>query len=192
MLQNKKLLENRENGKMRNKGWHGFVYHKNMLRQSKPKLFVPRLVDKLHGSIDTNGSFFLDNVDVGGLVMKKEYDNLSLYYILALINSKLMRWYFPHISATFRGGWFSANKQYLSRIPIVHVDLSEDKEYQIYNDLVNLSKRMIELNQMSYETPDDKEQHHRQVNFTDAVIDRLVYGLYDLSDEEIRIVESNS
>jgi len=192
LLQNRKLLENREKGKMKTKGWHGFVYHKNMLRQNKPKVFVPRLVDSLHGSIDTNGNFYLDNVDVGGLVMKKEYENLSLHYILALLNSKLMRWYFPHISATFRGGWFSANKQYLSKIPVVLVDLSKDKEYQIYNKLVNLSTRMIELNQMSYETPNDKEQHHRQINFTDAVIDRLVYELYDLTVEEIRIVESDS
>lgn len=49
---------------------------------------------------------------------------------------------------------------------------------------------MIELNLMSSETPNDKEQHKRQMDFTDSVIDRLVYELYDLADEEIRIVES--
>jgi hypothetical protein len=40
-------------------------------------------------------------------------------------------------------------------------------------------------------TPDEKTRFQRQIDATDAEIDRLVYDLYGLSDEEIRIVEES-
>jgi hypothetical protein len=38
-------------------------------------------------------------------------------------------------------------------------------------------------------TPTDKTAIQRQIDATDARIDRLVYELYGLTEEEIRIVE---
>ena len=38
-------------------------------------------------------------------------------------------------------------------------------------------------------TPHEKEQLQRQITATDAEIDRLVYALYGLSEDEIKIVE---
>jgi len=37
--------------------------------------------------------------------------------------------------------------------------------------------------------PDDKTRIHRQIATTDKQIDNLVYDLYGLTEEEIRIVE---
>lgn len=39
------------------------------------------------------------------------------------------------------------------------------------------------------ETPDEKTRLERQISTTDKQIDALVYELYGLTDEEIRIVE---
>ena len=38
-------------------------------------------------------------------------------------------------------------------------------------------------------TPTDKTAIQRQIDATDRQIDNLVYELYDLTDDEIRIVE---
>ena len=35
----------------------------------------------------------------------------------------------------------------------------------------------------------DKELYERQIKLVDAQIDRLVYDLYELTEEEIRVVE---
>ena len=35
----------------------------------------------------------------------------------------------------------------------------------------------------------DKELYERQIKLVDAQIDRLVYGLYRLTEEEIKVVE---
>jgi len=35
----------------------------------------------------------------------------------------------------------------------------------------------------------DKELYERQIKIVDAQIDRLVYDLYELTEEEVRVVE---
>jgi hypothetical protein len=37
----------------------------------------------------------------------------------------------------------------------------------------------------------DKELYERQIRIVDAQIDRLVYELYGLTEEEVKVVEEN-
>ena len=53
--------------------------------------------------------------------------------------------------------------------------------------MVDLHKRLTAAN-----TPSDKERLQRQIGVTDQEIDRLVYDLYGLTEEEIKIVEAAS
>ena len=50
---------------------------------------------------------------------------------------------------------------------------------------------MLELQrrQQSARAPQEKDMLARQIESTDGQIDRLVYQLYGLSEEEVRIVE---
>jgi hypothetical protein len=41
-------------------------------------------------------------------------------------------------------------------------------------------------------TAADRELYQRQINATDRAIDRLVYDLYGLTEEEIRIVKESA
>jgi hypothetical protein len=58
--------------------------------------------------------------------------------------------------------------------------------------MVTLVESVLELHkqQASANTPREKEMLSRQIAATDEAIDRLVYELYGLSEEEIEIVES--
>ena len=47
--------------------WYRFGRSQNLDKQELPKLIVPRLVARLSCSIDAQGTFYLDNVDVGGV-----------------------------------------------------------------------------------------------------------------------------
>lgn len=192
LLENKKLLQERENGKMKNKNWYGYIYHKNMTKQSLQKLCVPRLVDQLYSAYDVSGKFFLDNVDVGGIVINENFANYTLHYLLGLLNSKLLRWFFPYISATFRGGWFSANRQYLSKLPIHAIDFTKPKDIEQHDLMVALVERMLELHKREPQTPQEADSIQRQIAATDAAIDKLVYELYGLTEEEIKIIEGGS
>ncbi|KAF5435460.1 adenine-specific DNA-methyltransferase [Candidatus Methanophagaceae archaeon] len=52
---------------------------------------------------------------------------------------------------------------------------------------------MLELQKKNHETrmDRDKELYERQIRLVDAQIDRLVYDLYGLTEEEIEIVEKS-
>ncbi len=61
----------------------------------------------------------------------------------------------------------------------------------MHDKLVSLAERMLELHKQSavVRSPLDKERVGREMESTDKSIDRLVYELYGLSEDEIRIVE---
>jgi hypothetical protein len=55
--------------------------------------------------------------------------------------------------------------------------------------LVYLVERILALHKQSPQTPQEKEMLQREMESTDQAIDVLVYQLYALTEEEIRIVE---
>jgi hypothetical protein len=76
------------------------------------------LVREIQATYDETGAWCLDNVDVGGIILKEEYRHLT-YYFMGLLNSKLLSKYLSKISTPFRGGFWSCNRQYLEQLPIV-------------------------------------------------------------------------
>ena len=192
LLQNKKALEEREKDAFRDSEWHRFGRNQNLGIQQRIKLCVPRLVEQLHAAFDYDGIHFLDNVDVGGVTLKAEHVNQGYEFLLTLLNCRLSRWYFPHVSAPFRGNWRSANRQFLSLLPIRVIDFKNYKDSAVHRQLVELADSMKtlqgQLAAAKSATQNDIIQH--QIATTDAEIDRLVYELYGLTKEEINIVES--
>ena len=81
---------------------------------------------------------------------------------------------------------------YLTPFPIRAINFSEPAEKAKHGQMVTLVKRMLALhkNLASAKTPQEKESMQRQVESTDGGIDKLVYELYGLTDEEMKIVES--
>ena len=194
LLDNKSILESREKGKFRGEGWHKYGRSQNIGIQSRSKICIPRLVPSLYATLDDGGTHFLDNVDVGGITLKKHYEKMGLSYLLVLINSKLLKWYFPYISAPFRGGWLSANKQFLSNLPIRIINFDNPEDKKQHDRMVKLVERILQLNKdlQKAKTSHKKEVIQRQINATDKQIDKLVYKLYDLTEEEIAIVEEGT
>jgi hypothetical protein len=190
LKENKKRLEDRERGKAKGPRWHGYIYLKNMTKQSIEKLCVPRLVDKLYASYDIEGNRYLDNVDVGGITLKSEYAHLGLKYILALLNSKLLRWYFPFVSVPFRGGWLSANRQFLSQLPVRTIDFNNPSDKAIHDKLVSFVDRMLDLHKKIAALPPsaEREKIEREIAVTDGKIDEIVFELYGITAEERKII----
>ena len=193
LLENKKRLEGREKGRIKamrlarvylsEEHWHA---------RTAVKLCVPRLVDRLHAAFDHDGSHFLDNVDVGGVTLKAAYAAQGLEYLLALLNCRLMRWYFPQVSAPFRGGWLSANRQFLSLLPVRVIDFANAADTAVHGQLCGLVGSMQTLHRQlaAAKSEAQKTVTQRQIDATGTEIDRLVYDLYGLTAEEIAVVEN--
>jgi type I restriction-modification system DNA methylase subunit len=190
LLANRKTLEEREKGKFKDQSWYRFGRNQNLGIQKYVKLCVPRLIDRLYAAFDIDGNHYLDNVDVGGLVLKPEYQEQGLLYLLGLLNSSILRWFFPFVSAPFRGGWLSANRQFLSLLPIRPIDFTNPVDKASHDRMGELVEQMLALQKQLQNAKATQDQTFikRQIDTNDRQIDKLVYELYGVTDEEIAVV----
>jgi hypothetical protein len=119
-----KVLRAREKNKMNTPNWYAYNYPKNLDKQDKQKLLVPRLVQDLSCSFDYEGKLFLDNVDVGGVTAASKVDP---YFLLAAMNGPVANFGFRRISKPFQNGYWSANKQFIAPLPIPRADAKAQK-----------------------------------------------------------------
>jgi hypothetical protein len=191
---NRKRLEDREGRKFADSEWYRFGRSQNLGIQERKKVCVPRLVDRLCAAFDAKGENYLDNVDVGGVTFKAGFERHDLRYLTGLLNSTLLAWFFPNVSAPFRGGWMSANRQFLSQLPFRAIDFSKPTDKARHDKLVALVDKMLVLMPKLRAAKSDMERATLQnaVTATDRQIDKIVYELYGLTTAEIKLVEGVS
>ena len=109
-------------------------------------------------------------------VMIEKDPNFLLKYILAILNSKIAHYWFIY-NGKRRGVGFDIGVQKFRQFPIVKTDLSNQQKLELIVDQILTAKK---ANPQADTTELERE------------IDQLVYELYDLTEEEIAIVENNS
>lgn len=103
--------------------------------------------------------------------------------LLALLNSKLLWFWINRICPANRGGAYRLCNQYINRIPLPNTILGEKK-------LIEYGRQQVEFaKQLKSKYDHAKTVIQRQIDALDRQIDQLVYELYGLTDDEIRIVE---
>jgi hypothetical protein len=110
---------------------------------------------------------------------------------MGLLNSKLLNHAIQQMTNKFRGGYFAVNKQALERLPYRPINFSDPADKPRHDKMVSLVERMQELHKRNPRTPQEQEMVQREIESTDRRIDALVYELYGLTEEEIRMVEGN-
>ena len=100
-----------------------------------------------------------------------------LNYVAAILNSRLIwKWYRHH--AKRRGAGLEINGHVLRATPIRRIDFSSAADKSTYDRLVELVDRMMHLLQLP-----ETDRPDQEIAETDSVIDRLVFELYDLTDD---------
>jgi hypothetical protein len=155
-----KALRSRESHKFDGPGWHQFGRNQSIDKQEIPKLMIPRLVTKLFCAIDASGTFFLDNVDVGGVVATAPED---LHFLAAILNAPPANFVWRRISKPFQNDYRSANKQFIAPLPIPHADAAQKLDigqlaselqqlHSAYRDEVQELTRLLHHEQMLPDT----------------------------------------
>ena len=72
--------------------------------------------------------------------------------------------------------------------------MSKKSDKEVHDKLVNLADNMIEINKKlnNEKNPNVVTMLRRKVEAIDDSIDRIVYGLYGLTEEEINIIENKN
>ena len=130
----------------------------------KSKIVYPDIAQGAEFAYDDEG-YFLGNTLY--LLPTKEM------WLLGILNSKAVFWFYTKTSTQIRGGFVRFIAQYVSQIPIPDIDPSQKALLENLVDRI-LAERIA---------PD------KDVATLENEIDRVVYSLYDLSREEIEIVE---
>ena len=116
-------------------------------------------------------------------------------YLLGVLNSRLFWFAISNISIPFgiRAGKYRYRLiyQYMEKVPIRAIDVSNKSDKAAHDRMVMLVDSMLGLHKQlaAAKSEGQKGILQRQIDATDADIDRLVYDLYGLTDEEIAIVE---
>jgi hypothetical protein len=105
---------------------------------------------------------------------------------MALMNSKLLNYWYRKCVLDV-----SIRVVDLAKVPIHNIDFKSKDGKALHDKMVSLVESMLELHKKlsAAKTPNEKTVLQRQIDSTDEQIDRLVYELYGLTEEEIQIVE---
>ncbi len=192
--QNQERLIKRNRGKM-GENWYGYVYKKNHTRFENPKLLVPSIATGSSFAPDLKGNFYFVGSGGGGGggygITLPDASRGYYLYLLGLLNSRMMSCFLRMISTPYSGGYLALNRQYIEQLPIHTIDFSEAEDAARHERMVGLVERMLSLHERLSEARIGRERKviGHQIAATDQQIDRLVYDLYGLTEDEIQIVE---
>ncbi len=154
-----------------------------------PKIVYPDIAKGPRFFLDTAGTYIANTAYCLGSADP---------YLLAILNSKLFWFAIGKISIPFgtRAGEFRYRLiyQYMANMPIRSVNGENDDDLRRRDRLVALAHRMLSLNHELAEakSPPARTPIERRIDATDGEIDRLVFELYGLTDEEMQIVSGET
>lgn len=173
--------------------WYGFSAPRNLNTHENANFLVPLLAEKGSFSNIRHDRKFCLMASGGFSISISSKMKLSPNYIIGLLNSKLIYWRLYKISNKFRGGWITCTKQYVSKLPIRQLDFNNKVEKMQHDKIVQFVDQMLELQKKyhSVKIETEKTLFKKQIEIVDKQIDQLVYELYGLTEEEIKIVEED-
>ncbi len=147
------------------------------------KIRNPSLKQRLVAGYLDDDDTYSAGVVLNAIPVDKTY---SLLYCLGLLNSTL-------INYGYRKNVIDVSIRVvdLKEVRIRRIDFSNKIDKAMHDRMVNLVEQMLRLHKSLAEADSSQSRNLLQHNIdaTDAEIDRLVYDLYGLTEEEIKIVE---
>ncbi|MCO5252296.1 MAG: Eco57I restriction-modification methylase domain-containing protein [Candidatus Kapabacteria bacterium] len=187
LLRNKDRLMQRDRGKLKGPAWFCFSRTQFIRLVDLKKIITRDLANTPSFTLDDGvGYGLMGGYGITLLPTVKE----SIYYILGLLNSSVSGYFISKSSSYYRGGFYSYEKRFIKDIPIKKINFENNHEKAQHDKIVELVERMLRLHkELQTATEFDRKHIEQYISRTDKEIDALVYQLYALTPEEIKIVE---
>lgn len=137
--------------------------------EKNEKIIWGLTADKWAYTLDTEQHYLPSN----GYILTS--DQLPVRFILGLLNSKVLHHYFSYIGVMTAGGAYTLKASTIEALPIPDSTALQQKE------IISLVNKILVTK---------KDNPQANVITIEADIDRLVYKLYDLTEDDIKILES--
>jgi len=152
-----------------------------------PKLIICKVALEPRVFFDSRGEF------AGGYTTYVLQREIDLRFLCAVLNSRLLNFVFRTLydALAMGGGYLRFQPPQVRRMPIKLPHERPDVLVGIATRLSTMTDQMQSFQESlaAARTTHEKDALQRQIDATDRQIDRLVYELYGLTDDEIRIVE---
>ncbi|HET56149.1 MAG TPA: hypothetical protein ENN33_13170, partial [Ignavibacteria bacterium] len=171
---NKERLSKRGSIKMKYKNWFALWNPRDIANMTVPKIMTPDVCFGTKMSIDANGTYFHN--DTSYSLIKLDNIEVDYSFLLGVLNSTLIWFFLTQTGNVIRGGYFRFKTNYLEPISIpIHNKKVAIKVSQLVDQILTAKK----------------DNPKADTSALEREIDELVYKLYGLTEEEIRIVEGS-
>jgi len=156
--------------------------------QAKEKVLLRKTGFPLVAAYDPSGAL----VEQSLYFFYEFNEGVSPKLLTAVFNSKLFQFVYWNWMITNRDATPQLKKIHLDKFPIRPIDFTNPVDVEKHDRMVSLVDRMLTLvpTRRAEANPQAAAQLDAQIAATDRQIDRLVYELYGLTEEEIALVES--
>lgn len=143
------------------------------------KIVVARMGKQVVATYDDEAYYVKD-----AMLLLKKSEESNLKYITAILNSKLINYYYKNYFITI-----DVLKNALLELPIASADRNTTANIsEKVKEIEELNKR---LNEMGDKKTDERARIEEEIKKTDKEIDELVYKLYGITEEEKEIIEGS-
>lgn len=167
--------------------FYQFGRSQSLIKFDSPKIILPALSVEPRYAYDEANTMATGGGN-GPYYMIRQLDNSELndHYLLAILNHPLCEAFIRTNTSTFRGGYYSHGKQYIQNLPI---PIPSD---EVRTEIEGLVVQLIDVQDSIsvVRTPRQKVLLRRQSNDLKTRIEALVSLLFNLSDEDMRIILS--
>jgi hypothetical protein len=113
-------LEGRESGRMEGRDdWYAFIYPKSHERFEKPKIIGAHISENARFMMDSEGMWYFKTAY--GIELDEPYRDLT-EEMACQLNSKVLDFYFKHITTVKMGGFYEYRSQYVEKLPCMTED----------------------------------------------------------------------
>ncbi|MFK5937519.1 MAG: N-6 DNA methylase [Sulfurimonas sp.] len=200
LLENKSFLENRATVKNEGRTWwrysrpmHKDLYHLNKIwcsYRAKENIFCFDDTKEYIGLTNTTVIFDTNN-------------QLDLKYLLALLNSKALNFRYKSIGKQTGSGVYEYFENGVGKLPIPEISIEEQQPFINFVNIIIEAKQKLQdykilLDEAIQDNNFDREiQLKKEIEVaeklvidSDVKIDYMVYKLYELDEDEIKIIEN--
>ena len=125
-------------------------------------------------------------------LISKDEKKLTTKYLLALMNSNLLNFYHSHKYLDLSKNLFQKILiQNCKKFPIRVINAKSKSDLEGQSEIIKLVDQLLALNKevLSVSLESKLNQLQRKIDYCETRINQIVYQLYDLTEEEIKIIE---
>lgn len=148
--------------------------------EAKEKIIVRQTGDRIIATLIGANIICRNNLHI---IISNKLDHK---FILGILNSKLTDFYYQQINPERGEALAEVKKNHIEQLPIPK-DISDKQQ----SEIVKLVEQLLQFNKelQAVTLADKKDQLQNRISFSEDKINQIIYDLYDLTEEEIKILE---